>query len=306
MRHNKIGLLALAALTLTGMTTLAQAQDNGTGAPQGAGGGRGGRGGRGGQGGGGFGGAGGGFGGQGGGGFGGGQRGQFGARPIQLSDLSVATMDYGLKLTADQKAQIQTVLTQRATDMKALPAQMPPMPGQQMDDATRQAMQDARQKRTELTNKANTDILAVLTADQKAMLPEFTKDLQTMQQAGIPIAILGDLKLTDGQKKKIVAQAQQSQVAMQEKMRASITPGQRPTPEERQTMMTDMQAMQKDSTDKIMALLTPTQHAMIDDYNRAHPQPAFGGFGGPGGGFGGGRRGNGPGAGQGNGGAGGN
>lgn len=289
MRHNKIGLMALAALTLTGMTTLAQAQGNGAGAPQGAGGGRGGRGG-------GFGGA--------GGGFGGGQRGQFG-RPIQLSDLSVGTMDYGLKLTADQKAQIQTVLTQRATDMKALPAQMPPMPGQQMDDATRQAMQDARQKRTELTNKANTDILAVLTADQKAMLPDFTKDLQTMQQAGIPIAILGDLKLTDGQKKKIVAQAQQSQTAMQEKRRAAFQPGgQRPTPEEMQAMMTDMQAMQKDSTDKIMALLTPTQHAMIDDYNRAHPQPAFGGFGG--GGFGGGRRGNGPGAGQGNGGAGGN
>ena len=288
MRHNKIGLLALTALTLTGMSVLAQAQGAG-GAAGAGGGGRGGRGG-------GFGGGQGGFGGQ--------RGGQFGGRPIQLADLSVATMDYGLSLTADQKTQIQTILTQRDTDTKALPVLARPMPGQQPDDATIQAMQDAFQKRNAITTKANTDIQAVLTDDQKTKVPDFVKDLTAMQQAGLPIAILGDLKLTDGQKKKIVAQAQTNQQAVQAKRQAMRQAGGQMSPEERQTMMADMQATQKDNTDKIMALLTPTQHAMIDDYNRAHPQPAFGGFGGPGGGgFGGGRRNNGPGAGQGNGGA---
>lgn len=112
-----------------------------------------------------------------------------------------------------------------------------------------------------------------------------------MQQAGIPSGVLGDLKLTADQKKKIMAQATQSQQEMRDKRQAAQQSGQRMSRE-------DMMAMQKDNQDKISALLTPTQRAMVEKYTRDHPQPAFGGFGG-------GRRNNGPGAGAGAGAAGG-
>ena len=266
MRTNKFGLLTVTTLVLSCTGIAAMAQDAGAGAGQppavaGRGQGRG-------Q---------------------GGQRGgQFG-RPIQLSDLSIATMDYGLKLSAEQKTTIQGILDQRATAMKALPAAPTFTPGQPPSAEDQQAMRDSFQKRNEISTKANTDIQVALTDEQKAKLPDFTKELQSMQQAGIPVAILGDLKLTEDQKKKIVAQGDTYNQARQAKMAEARQSGQRPD-------MQSMQTMQKDNMDKIMAMLTPTQHTMIDKYNKEHPQPAFGGFGG-------GRRQNGPGAGQGNGGA---
>ena len=80
MRHNKFGLLALATVVLGCTGATAFAQDAGAPPPPAPGGRGGGR-----Q-------------------FGGRQFG--GGGPIQLSSLSIATMNYGLKLTADQKTQI--------------------------------------------------------------------------------------------------------------------------------------------------------------------------------------------------------
>lgn len=258
MRHNSMGLLSLAALMLvgTGVTVLAQDAPPATGG-QPAGGGR--QGGR-----------------QGGGQFGGGQfRGG-----AQLSNLSVATIDSGLTLTADQKTKIKAILDKKDADIKALPALPAFTPGQPPADP--QAFQEAFQKRGEINTKTNNDIQALLTEEQKAKLPAFLQELGTMQQAGIPAGVLGDLKLTADQKTKILAQAKTSQQEMRDKMQAAQQSGQRMSRE-------DMMAMRKDATDKVSALLTPTQRATLEKYNREHPQPAFGGFGG-------GRRQNGPGA----------
>ena len=264
MRHNSMGLLGMTALMLvgTGVTVLAQDSPPAGGQPPAAGGG--GRQGGGRQ-----------------GGFGQFGGGQFGGRGgAQLSNLSVATMDSGLTLTADQKTKIKAILDKKDADTKALPALPAFTPGQPPADP--QAFQEAFQKRGEINAKANSDIHALLTDDQKAKLPAFLQELGAMQQAGIPGGVLGDLKLTADQKKKVLAQAQANQQEMRDKMQAAQQSGQRMSRE-------DMMAMRKDATDKVTALLTPTQRATLEKYTREHPQPAFGGFGG-------GRRQNGPGA----------
>ena len=255
MKHSSMGLPVLTALMLvgTGVTVLAQDAPPAGGQAPAAGGGR--QGGR-----------------QGG--------GQFGGGRIALSSLSLATMDTGLTLTADQKTKIKAILDKKDADTKALPALPAFTPGQPPADP--QAFQEAFQKRGAINTTANNDIQALLTDDQKAKLPAFLQELGAMQQAGIPAGVLGDLKLTADQKKKIMAQAQASQQEMQDKRQAAQQSGQRMSPQ-------DMMAMRKDAQDKIAEILSPTQRAMLDKYNRDHPQPAFGGFGG-------GRRQNGPGA----------
>jgi Spy/CpxP family protein refolding chaperone len=247
MRHNKFGLLALATVVLGCTGATAFAQDAGAPPPPAQGGRGGGR-------------------------QGGGR--QFGGGPVQLSTLSLSTMDYGLKLTADQKTQIQTLLTQHDKDVKALPAAPAFTPGQPPSQDDIQAMRDSMQKRRELNTKSDDAIKALLTDDQKKMLPDFVKELQGMQQSGIPVAILGDLKLTADQKTKITAQAEKNQTAMQQKMQDARQSGQRMSPQDRMAMM-------KDAQDKVTELLTPTQRAMVEKYNRDHPNQ---GFGGPGGG----------------------
>jgi len=240
MRTNKFGLLVVTTLLLscTGMSLLAQA------APATPGGG----------------------------GRGQGQRGQ-GRGQMSLGNLSVSTINMGLKLTAAQKTSIQTILDKRDAQIKALPALTPPAQGEMPTPEQQQAMRDGFQKRQELNTAATEAITAVLTDDQKKALPDFLKEVGAMQQAGLPAGVLGDLKLTEDQKKSITAQAEKSAATMREKMQAAQQSGQRPNREE-------MMAMRKESTDAVMALLTPTQKAMVEKYVKDHPQPAFGGFGG--------------------------
>lgn len=257
MKHNSMGLLGLTALMLVGTGVMVLAQDAPPSAGQAPAAGAGRQGGR--Q---------------------GGRGGQFGGGRITLSSLSVATMDTGLILTADQKTKIKAILDKKDADTKALPALPAFTPGQPPADP--QAMQEAFQKRGAINTTANNDIQALLTDDQKAKLPAFLQELGAMQQAGISSGVLGDLKLTAEQKKKIMAQAQASQQEMQDKQQAAQQSGQRMSPQDRM-------AMRKEAQDKVAELLTPTQRATLDKYNRDHPQPAFGGFNGN-------RRQNGPGA----------
>ena len=260
MKHNSMGLPVLTALMLvgTGITVLAQDAPPAGGQAPTAGGAR--------Q----------------GGARQGGRGGQFGGGGVTLSSLSVDSLDTGLTLTADQKTKIKAILAQKDTDTKALPALPAFTPGQQPDPADQQARQDGMQKRREISTKADTDIQALLTDEQKTKWTAYQRDLGAMQQAGIPAGVLGDLKLTADQKKKIMAQAQASQQEMQDKQQAARQSGQRMS-------MQDMLAMRKDAQDKVAEILNPTQRATLEKYNRDHPQPAFGGFGG-------GRRQNGPGA----------
>jgi Spy/CpxP family protein refolding chaperone len=56
-------------------------------------------------------------------------------------------------------------------------------------------------------DKANKDIEAILTADQKKKLPALIEEVTDLRMVGIPAEALADLNLTPDQKKKLRAQA---------------------------------------------------------------------------------------------------
>ncbi len=178
------------------------------------------------------------------------------APPVHISDLTVPAMDATLKLSDDQKTKIQAVLDKRAADYKTLV-----LPPDQQGSAP--AVQEANRKRLDMTNKADADVEAILTDDQKKMLPDFKRNVGVYQRSGLPLALMADLKLTDDQKQKIADQAMQNQRSMRQKARAAQQAGTAMTGEQRQAML-------KENRDKIMALLTPEQRAQVDKYDKEH------------------------------------
>ena len=171
-------------------------------------------------------------------------------------------MAQGLKLTDEQKTKVQAILDKRAADYKTLV-----LPVEQQGQAT--AVQEANRKRGELAQKADTDIEAVLTDDQKKILPDYKKEVGFFRQAGLPAGLIGDMKITDEQRTKIAAQTTENRRTMRQKMRAAQQSGAAMPPAERTAML-------KENQDKILALLTPEQRALLDKYNKDHPTPVPG------------------------------
>ena len=201
----------------------------------------------------------------------GGQR-RFGMRPLTVADIPVSILNKELKLTDEQKTKISDIHDKLTAQVKEnTPA--PPAAGEQPDF---QKMRDARQKINELNTQATKDIEAVLTDDQKAKLPDLFKGLQVYRSAGIPLEIVNDIKLTDDQKKKITDITDENQKAVAAKFQEAQNGG------DRQAVMTAIQQMQKDTQEKIKAVLTDDQKKTLEKYLKDHPQPptGFGGFGG--------------------------
>ncbi len=121
-----------------------------------------------------------------------GARGQLRARAVQLATVPVKTLDAVVKLTPEQKTKIEAIQTQFASDAKALR----PAKGQPRDP-------EARQKLADLTKKATEDITAVLTQEQKDKLKAALKEMAPLMAAGIPPALVVELKLTPEQRTRI-------------------------------------------------------------------------------------------------------
>jgi hypothetical protein len=247
MKFGKIGLTCATLFLLSAVSIAAFAQDNGAGAAP-AGGGRQGR----------------------------GQRGQGGFnRAPSLATIPVSTLNTYLKLTADQKTKIEAIQAQYKEAAKAFT----PAPGGAGAQADPQAAADMRQKRQEATTKTESDIKAILTDDQTKLLEPMNKELVTYQAVGIPAGVLGELKLTDGEHLKISTIADDSAKERTAKMADLQANG----GGDRQAMMQAMQDLQKATHEKIMAVLTTSQKAILEAYLKDHPQPQFGRGGGGGG-----------------------
>ena len=174
------------------------------------------------------------------------RQGNRGTRGVSLATVPVVALSAALKLTDEQKTKITAIHDKYAEDAKALR----PAPGAQPDPAN-------REKRRELTNKANADIEAVLNDEQKAKLKDVLQEMGMLRSAGIPLELVGDLKLTDDQKKQMAA----IMADTQEKMRGL-------SPEDRRAKGREM--MQEART-KMEAVLTDEQKAMIEKYRKEHP-----------------------------------
>ena len=132
----------------------------------------------------------------------------------------------------------------------------------------REEMQARMQKMQALDKATNDKIDAVLTGEQKAMLPGLIQLLGSLQSAGIQPHALAVLNLNSDQKKRAVTIGRETDQAVQEAMQDR-----------------DFQAIQAARTkgrEKIQALLTADQKTALAKFAKDHPQPRFGGPGGPG------------------------
>jgi Spy/CpxP family protein refolding chaperone len=223
--------------------------------------------------------------GNGGGGFGGfaggfgGQRGG-GLMQMGLSSLPVDVLVKGLKLTDDQKTKVDDVQKKiREAQRAAFGGGNNPFGGgagggNRPDPAQ---LQEMMTKMQEDRKKNDAQIEAVLTDDQKKALPAFLKDVQTFQTAQLPLALVGDLKLTDDQKTKMAAVVTQIQKIAQEKRQEAMDN------QDFQSLREIMTQTQTALKDKTRALLTADQKAMVEKYEKENPNQGFGGRGGRGG-----------------------
>jgi len=220
--------------------------------------------------------------GNGGGGFGGGFGGQRGGGLMQmgLSNLPVDVLVKGLKLTDDQKTKVDDVQKKiREAQRAAFGGGNNPFGGgagggNRPDPAQ---LQEMMTKMQEDRKKNDAQIEAVLTDDQKKALPAFLKDVQTFQTAQLPLALVGDLKLTDDQKTKMAAVVTQIQKIAQEKRQEAMDN------QDFQSLREIMTQTQTALKDKTRALLTADQKAMVEKYEKENPNQGFGGRGGRGG-----------------------
>ncbi|HEV2472675.1 MAG TPA: hypothetical protein VGS41_08430, partial [Chthonomonadales bacterium] len=135
-------------------------------------------------------------------------------RRIAVASAPVAALDWELKLTADQKSKIEAIHRKYLDDYRALR----PAPPARPDEATRAKM-------AELTRRADDDTEATLTAEQKSQLPAALKEISDIRMIRIPLAIVGDLKLTEDQKSSIAGLAQEMRQKIEAMPRADRRAG---------------------------------------------------------------------------------
>jgi Spy/CpxP family protein refolding chaperone len=128
------------------------------------------------------------------------------------------------------------------------------------------ASQEKVAKATAEARAANTEIIAVLTGEQKGKVEGVVRELGSYQQVGIPLQVLGELKLTDGQKSKIKPIAEE----MQKKLQGLRAAG-------GQSNLQAMRQVRQDSAAKVAVILTAEQKAAIETWRKANPMPQPGG-----------------------------
>ena len=162
-----------------------------------------------------------------------GQKRDKGARGVQLANMPVQALDRLVSLTADQKTKITAIQDKFEADASALPKDP-----------------SSREKRRDLSRAATQQVMAVLTDAQKEKLQGAMKDLKPIAGAGIPIALLQELKLTDDQKKKI------AEIVAEARKNAGGAG--------------DRKGMRQQVQTKIAAVLTAEQRAIVTKYMAEH------------------------------------
>jgi hypothetical protein len=198
-----------------------------------------------------------------------------GPRQATLASVPVSVLDANLKLTDEQKTNIQKIQDRYAEERKALMPQF--SPGGPPPD--RQTMIENFQKMRASDDKASKEIEAQLTDSQKKQLPDLLKDVSLYRSVNLPPELISELKLTPDQKKQLETIARDSQADMRSKMREAAQSG------GFQAARDVMQKSRQATYEKALTVLTPDQKDKTVAYVKAHPQRDEGGFG-PFGGFG--------------------
>lgn len=216
-----------------------------------------------------------------GGGFGGGRRG--GPRELTAAGAPVEAYAGAIKLNDKQKGQIKAIQDQLKAEREKIfprpggPGGPPgggrpggPPGGFGGGGFNMEAMRANFEKLRASEEKANKDINALLNDSQKKALPGVLKGLTPLRDAGIPLELAASLKLTEAQKTQIGDAVN--------KVRASAPPpgaggggfgG-----------FGAMREMREKMHSAALQVLNADQKRQVDAWEKAHPRPQFGGFGG--------------------------
>jgi hypothetical protein len=105
---------------------------------------------------------------------------------LSLATLPISALDSLVKLTADEKAKVETIQATYKTDIAAATGD--------------------QQKSREVRTKATDDIKAALTTDQAAKVTELLPAVSMLNQTrAVPVSVLAEVKLTAEQWTKITA-----------------------------------------------------------------------------------------------------
>jgi hypothetical protein len=135
-----------------------------------------------------------------------------------------------------------------------------------------EAFQDLQKKNQDNAKKAEADILALLTEDQKKALPDVIKALQMLRTLGIPLQLNGELKLTEEQKKALAERAGVLQKE-REAITKQIQEAMRNQDMERVRELAQGMRGAGGADAKALVALTAEQKALIEKYLKEHPEP---------------------------------
>jgi Spy/CpxP family protein refolding chaperone len=206
-------------------------------------------------------------------------------RPATAIDLPVPLLVKALKLSDDQKSQIQDIHKQ--LDDTRAQMMTPPDPNNPPDPQNMRAMFT---KMMEMQQKANNQIVNLLSPTQKKTLAKLLKEQNDYRTVGIPPEAVPGLNLTSEQRQKIANIAEKAQKAQKDAM---------PQNNNGNNQRPDWQALgqiMRNAHQDALAVLTDSQRAKLQEFMQKNMRPGMGGpgmrgpgMGGPGGpgGFGG-------------------
>lgn len=238
--------------------------------------------------------------------MGGGRR---GPRELTAAGAPVEAYAAAIKLNDKQKSQIKAIQAALKAEREKI---MPPpgagggAPGGGMGGGMDfNAMRANFEKLGKAQEKADKDISAILNDAQKKALAPLLKQLNGLRDAGIPLEIVPALKLTDKQITQIQDVVNKNRPAGGMGMMGGGRPGGAPPaggpppgggrpgggPPGGGMMggmggFGAMRAAREKMRAEAAKVLTAPQKKLVDDWDKAHPRPQFGGMGGgrPGGG----------------------
>ncbi|MBI3945241.1 MAG: hypothetical protein HY321_04930 [Armatimonadetes bacterium] len=179
---------------------------------------------------------------------GGGRRG--GMTAVTLAQIPAAALEQPLQLTKEQMEKITAIQTKLREELRGLAG----------GGGDRQYTMERRQQ---LNTKATQDIEAVLTDAQKQKVPDLIKQMQVYRNCGIPLEVVAALKLTPDQVTKLEAISKEYQT----KLEGMQTGG---------GGFDGFRELREATQQKVQAVLTADQKAIVEKWQRDNPQPGRG------------------------------
>lgn len=187
---------------------------------------------------------------------------------ISLATLPPRVLENGLGLSDEQKEKLR--------DLREMRPEGPPQ-GRDFGGQPGPGGPRGFNPRPGPNPNATKEIRAILTDKQKEMVPQLLKDVALLGSVGIPIDLVGTIKLNDDQRTKLILVAFNA--------RPEFSPEVQEAQESRDPA-TDRRAMEnlrKATRQKVFGVLTAEQKTAVEKWEKDHPRPEPGGPGRPGG-----------------------